>query len=143
MRNSEISNRTSDNGRPAFAPLRSQPDGRGPQTEKTQSGINIQVRSLKVLAMTLLREIERLEMHPFADTKVTLDLRDYVQRFEAELIRSALITTGGRQRRAACILGMKVTTLNSKIKRYGIKLDDLDGSEGARCIEPFASTHSM
>lgn len=45
-------------------------------------------------------------------------LRDEVQRFEANLIRSALRYTGGRQRRAARLLGMNVSTLNSRIKRY-------------------------
>ena len=48
------------------------------------------------------------------------DLQSEVQHFEAELIRSALIMTGGRQRRAAKLLGMKVTTLHSKIRRYGL-----------------------
>lgn len=45
-------------------------------------------------------------------------IRDEVQRFEANLIRSALRYTGGRQRRAARLLGMNVSTLNSRIKRY-------------------------
>jgi DNA-binding NtrC family response regulator len=49
-----------------------------------------------------------------------LDLQAEVHRFEAELIRSALVSTQGRQRRAARLLGMKVTTLNTKIKRYKI-----------------------
>jgi transcriptional regulator with GAF, ATPase, and Fis domain len=50
----------------------------------------------------------------------SISLRDEVQRFEANLIRSALAHTGGRQRRAARLLGMNVSTLNSRIKRYGI-----------------------
>lgn len=45
-------------------------------------------------------------------------LHDEVQRFEANLIRSALAYTGGRQRRAARLLGMNVSTLNARIKRY-------------------------
>jgi len=49
-----------------------------------------------------------------------LDLQAEVHRFEAELIRSALARTQGRQRRAARLLGMKVTTLNAKIRRYKI-----------------------
>lgn len=49
-----------------------------------------------------------------------ISLRDEVQRFEANLIRSALAYTGGRQRRAARLLGMNVSTLNSRIKRYKI-----------------------
>jgi DNA-binding NtrC family response regulator len=45
-----------------------------------------------------------------------------VHHFEAALIRNALVKTGGRQRRAARLLGVKVTTLNTKIKRHNINL---------------------
>ena len=44
-----------------------------------------------------------------------------VSRFEIELIRRALELTGGHQSRAAKLLGMNNTTLNSKIKAYNIK----------------------
>lgn len=47
---------------------------------------------------------------------------DEVSRFEIELIRRALEITGGHQSRAAKLLGMNNTTLNSKIKVYNIKL---------------------
>jgi len=47
---------------------------------------------------------------------------DEVSRFEVELIRRALEFTGGHQSRAAKLLGMNNTTLNSKIKAYNIKL---------------------
>jgi DNA-binding NtrC family response regulator len=47
---------------------------------------------------------------------------DEVSRFEIELIRRALEFTGGHQSRAAKLLGMNNTTLNSKIKAYNIKL---------------------
>jgi len=39
------------------------------------------------------------------------------------LIRQALQRTHGNQRRAAQLLGVKVTTLNCKIKRLGIQTD--------------------
>lgn len=47
---------------------------------------------------------------------------DEVSRFEIELIRKALEFTGGHQSRAAKLLGMNNTTLNSKIKVYNIKI---------------------
>lgn len=81
-----------------------------------------QIDCLKVLALTLVREIESLE-HAQGDI-ADFDLTKETRRFESEMIRSALIKTGGRQRRAARLLGMKVTTLNTKIRRYGIKLDE-------------------
>jgi DNA-binding NtrC family response regulator len=47
---------------------------------------------------------------------------DEVSRFEIELIRRALEHTGGHQSRAAKLLGMNNTTLNSKIKVYNLKV---------------------
>ncbi len=46
---------------------------------------------------------------------------DEVSRFEVELIKRALEITGGHQSKAARLLGMNNTTLNSKIKSYNIK----------------------
>lgn len=77
---------------------------------------------LKVLALSLLREIASAEkMEEGSDT---IDLQAEVRRFETELIRSALIHTGGRQRQAARLLKTKVTTLNTKIKRYKIEIPE-------------------
>lgn len=45
---------------------------------------------------------------------------DEVAKFEISLIRRALEITGGNQSRAARLLGMNTTTLNSKIKAYNI-----------------------
>lgn len=45
---------------------------------------------------------------------------DEVRRFEVDLIRRALDQTGGHQSRAARLLGLNATTLNSKIKSYNI-----------------------
>lgn len=45
---------------------------------------------------------------------------DQVKRFEIDLIRRALDQTGGHQSRAARLLGLNATTLNSKIKSYNI-----------------------
>jgi transcriptional regulator with GAF, ATPase, and Fis domain len=45
---------------------------------------------------------------------------DEVQRFETHLIKMALAETGGNQAKAARLLGIKATTLNSKIKLFKI-----------------------
>jgi DNA-binding NtrC family response regulator len=82
------------------------------------------VSYLKVLVMSLLREIESLEGTVGDERNEDSNLQGEVRRFEAELIRNALVRTGGRQRRAARLLGTKVTTLNTKIKRYQIRIDD-------------------
>ncbi|HEX8845049.1 MAG TPA: sigma-54 dependent transcriptional regulator [Pyrinomonadaceae bacterium] len=49
-----------------------------------------------------------------------INFYDEVRRFEIDLIRRALEQTGGHQSRAARLLGMNATTLNSKIKAYNI-----------------------
>lgn len=46
---------------------------------------------------------------------------DEVNRFQIDLIRRALEITGGHQSRAAKLLGMNTTTLNSKIKYYRLR----------------------
>ncbi|HQU84863.1 MAG TPA: sigma-54 dependent transcriptional regulator [Pyrinomonadaceae bacterium] len=45
---------------------------------------------------------------------------DEVRKFETDIIRRALDQTGGHQSRAARLLGLNATTLNSKIKTYNI-----------------------
>ena len=47
---------------------------------------------------------------------------DEAKKFEIDLIRRALEQTGGHQSRAARLLGLNATTLNSKIKSYNIQL---------------------
>jgi transcriptional regulator with GAF, ATPase, and Fis domain len=56
------------------------------------------------------------------DVSRGIDFYDEVRRFEIEIIRRALEQTGGHQSRAARLLGMNATTLNSKIKTYNIQL---------------------
>lgn len=85
--------------------------------------IDARLSALKILALSLLRQVETLENQSSVETLPDWDLQLEVRRFEAELIRNALIRTGGRQRRAAHLLGMKVTTLNTKIRRYHIEFD--------------------
>ena len=46
---------------------------------------------------------------------------DEVNRFQIEMIKRALEVTGGHQSRAAKLLGMNTTTLNSKIKFFRLK----------------------
>ncbi len=54
------------------------------------------------------------------DISLGVNFYDQVRRFETDLIRRALDQTGGHQSRAARLLGLNATTLNSKIKTYNI-----------------------
>ncbi len=89
-----------------------------------------QTDALKLLSQLLLREIDALiDLEEKIDKGISgmsINLHEEMQHFEASLIRSALIRSGGVQRRAAKILGVKVTTLNIKIKRYKIDLTDVN-----------------
>lgn len=79
--------------------------------------------ALRDVALTLLREVESLRLTEPVNLNRTVRLCDEVQRFEIDLICSALSRTAGNQTRAARLLGIKLTTLNSKIKRYKIPAD--------------------
>jgi transcriptional regulator with GAF, ATPase, and Fis domain len=75
---------------------------------------------LRETVLRLLSEVNALTLTPPAHLKSGTKLYDEVRHFETNLIRSALSRTGGSQTRAAKLLGIKLTTLNSKIKRYHI-----------------------
>jgi DNA-binding NtrC family response regulator len=86
-----------------------------------EQAASIKLKTLKELTLALLQEVESFKGHGAFEGKPTLDFADEVRRFETDLIRWALLRTGGHQRRAARMLNLKVTTLNAKIKRYGIR----------------------
>jgi DNA-binding NtrC family response regulator len=84
--------------------------------------------SLTVLVHAMLSEIESLKENK--ENVVPIMISAELSRFEAGLIRSALLHTGGRQRQAARLLGMKVSTLHRKVKLY--KLRSLSERPGHR-----------
>ncbi len=57
-----------------------------------------------------------------------ISFRDVITDFEKKLIESSLETSGGVQKRAAQLLGLKPTTLNEMIKRYNIQLERKESS---------------
>ena len=89
------------------------------------------VRRMVDLASSLMREAQVLARDKaFADESASLqtvdlakgiDFYDEVQRFETALIKLALEQADGNQARAARLLGLRATTLNSKIKVYNIE----------------------
>jgi DNA-binding NtrC family response regulator len=94
-----------------------EPEGAASAPDQAES---VKLRTLKELTLTLLKEVESLKGGGAFEGRPRVDFMDEVRRFEVELIRWALLHTGGHQRRAARMLNLKVTTLNAKIKRYGI-----------------------
>ena len=89
------------------------------------------LNALRDIALTLLSEVDLLRSTPPARGEGCLKLYDEVQRFEIDLIRSALQKTNGSQVRAAQLLSVKQSTLNAKIKRYQISSSDR-GHEAGR-----------
>src|SRR6476469_4011028 len=78
--------------------------------------------TLQELVLRLLCEVQCInEVSPLT-IESGFDFYDEVSRFEIDLIRRALLQTGGHQVQAARLLNLKVTTLNSKIKHYNISL---------------------
>ena len=84
-----------------------------------------ELEDLKLLILALWREVGSLQHRAPATARAGVDFQEEVRRFESDLIRCALIRTGGRQRRAARLLGIKAATLNAKIKRYRIDADEI------------------
>jgi DNA-binding NtrC family response regulator len=58
-----------------------------------------------------------------SDTK--FPLKQFLLEFEKKIIGGALILAEGNQRKAANFLGLKVTTINEKIKKYQLTKVDV------------------
>lgn len=81
------------------------------------------IGTIKELAFRLVREVQSISEVRILSLEKGLDFYDEVSRFEIDLIKRALRQTAGHQGRAARLLKLKVTTLNSKIKHYNISLN--------------------
>jgi transcriptional regulator with GAF, ATPase, and Fis domain len=88
----------------------------------------MKARHIKDLALALLAEAEAMGADQHPDIGQGFCLREAVRRFEIDLITDALRRSGGRQARAAALLGTKATTLHHKIKQYRIKTNLLPGA---------------
>jgi len=85
--------------------------------ERPINKIHDRIPTLRRIVVQLLQEIEprALGLNPKGSS-----FTEKVSAFERSLICAALSKTAGNQTRAAKVLGIKVTTLNAKIKRYQI-----------------------
>ena len=83
--------------------------------------LRIHATYLKQLTLSFLAELETFQENRHLDVGHGLSLREEVRRFEIDLIKYALQRAGGNQTRAAVLLGVKTTTLNSKIKLYRLQ----------------------
>ena len=80
-----------------------------------------------------VRSSPSFHLPPVAVPPEGINLREVIASFEKRLIESTLEATGGVQKDAARLLGLKPTTLNEMIKRHSILLPrDRDRRPGAR-----------
>ncbi|HEY0460954.1 MAG TPA: sigma-54 dependent transcriptional regulator [Pyrinomonadaceae bacterium] len=88
-----------------------------PTDEITVECLRPEVRNPE-LAFEMIKDTEGFS----SDINISrgVNFYDEVKKFEIDLIRRALDQTGGHQSRAARLLGLNATTLNSKIKTYNI-----------------------
>jgi DNA-binding NtrC family response regulator len=88
-----------------------------PTDEITVECLRPEVRDLN-LAREMIKDSEGSSDE--IDISRGVNFYDEVRHFETDLIRRALDQTSGHQSRAARLLGLNATTLNSKIKTYNI-----------------------
>ena len=84
------------------------------------------ISTLRELVLRLLCEVQCINEVNTLVIESGFDFYEEVSRFEIDLIKRALLQTGGHQVRAAKLLNLKVTTLNSKIKHFNISLSAFD-----------------
>ena len=100
--------------------LESNSPGSAEQAPSETTSVDVRLNTLRETVLQLLDEVESLAISRPVDIKRGARFSDEVRQFEVSLIRTALGRTSGSQTRAARLLGLKPTTLNAKIKRYGI-----------------------
>ena len=88
-----------------------------------ESPLSGKIKLLRGVAASLSQAVDELEDFRSAPLTDHFDFYDEVRRFEISLIRKALRTTRGCQLAASRLLRLKPTTLNSKIKSYGILVE--------------------
>ena len=91
-------------------------------TQGSEQAPNDSLSNMRDLVVRLLREVQSINEVNAVTLDNGFDFYDEVSRFGIDLIRRALLQTGGHQVRAAKLLNLKVTTLNSKIKHYNINV---------------------
>lgn len=96
---------------------------------RSRETVKEKIASLKENAFALVREIRELGSVSFTDISNGINLYNEMRRFEVRLIQRALEETDGHQSRAARLLGLKLTTLNAKIKRYGLDPHEMLGEK--------------
>jgi transcriptional regulator with PAS, ATPase and Fis domain len=86
---------------------------------------------VRQLLNKLLVELETVGESERINLNEDFNLHEQVRHFEIDIIRHVLYLTNNNQKLAAQMLGINYTTLNAKMKRYGIGV-----KAGAAHLEP-------
>src|SRR5215213_1986699 len=92
----------------------------GKAAQQSELALGIKIKFLKGLALAMVEGIQELAEAHTLNLGEGFNFYEEVGRFEIDLIKCALKYTGGRQVKAARLLGLDPSTLNSKLKYYGI-----------------------
>ena len=102
-----------------------------PSQPGPEADLERRIQLLVLIAKALSTEVETLQRElgpaprdrsdPINLGDEGIDFYQEIERYEIDLIRSALEHCGGNQTHAARLLQMKSTTLNAKMKHYGIR----------------------
>ena len=97
----------------------------GAESDRSDSE-TLKIEVLKVISRALESKADNPTGILDFDHRKGVDFYEEVTKFEVELIRQALVHTKGNQRAAARLLGLKTTTLNSKVKTYNLDVRSKD-----------------
>ena len=81
-------------------------------------------KRLNHIVQQLMDEVQQINEPSSTVFEPNFDLANQVRNYEIKLIELALKVSKGSQTKAIRLLGIKKTTLNAKIKRYNICLND-------------------
>jgi len=87
----------------------------------SQQALNSQLDLLRDALLATLDALESIRASCLPQSN--LQLGESVQRFEENLLRTALVRSHGNQTHAARLLGVKVTTFHAKLKKHKIHYD--------------------
>ncbi len=78
------------------------------------------IEALQKLALNIAMDTNSLGPTNWPDVEKGINLWEELRTYEQRLIQQALLLSGGRQNKAALLLGIPASTLNAKIKQLGL-----------------------
>lgn len=100
---------------------------------KSKSAVEIKsiaqkLEAINRIAGVVLKEVETFTARNFQSSE-NINYYEEIERFEIELLLFALYRANGNQRRAAQILNINPTTLNSKVRKFNLTSPTVTGKE--------------